>query len=457
MTRAAVYARVSLDKRDGRSVAEQETDGRRACQAEGWSIVGTYRDNGRSASRFATKDRPEWRRLLADLDGGRFDVLVLWEPSRGSRDLEDWAGLLRRCQRQRVLIHVTSHGHTYDPSSARDWKTLADDGVDSAHESNKTSARIRRTKVAQAAAGKPDGRFPIGYERVYDPRTRALIEQRPDPATAPIVRDVFERIVRGDPISVIAAYLGMGRSTVRRIATNPTYIGVRRYNGEDHPGDWEPLVSTEVFYAAAGVLSDPIRRTTRPGRARHLLSYLATCAVCGAKLTVVPRGRKQSYVCPAPAAHVGVRVDWAEDYVTAVVVERLSRSDIVEAVLASDDSAVLAARGEVERLRGRLREAVDMAGKGDLSMSSLGRLEATLVPEIEAAERRATTAATPPQLRALLDPAGDIATRWDALTVAARKDILRVLFTVIRVHPAKGRGRPAALDPSRIELVPTGM
>jgi site-specific DNA recombinase len=457
MTRAAVYARVSLDKRDGRSVAEQETDGRRACEAEGWSIADTYRDNGRSASRFATKDRPEWRRLLADLDGGRFDVLVLWEPSRGSRDLEDWAGLLRRCQRQRVLIHVTSHGHTYDPSSARDWKTLADDGVDSAHESNKTSARIRRTKVAQAAAGKPDGRFPIGYERVYDPRTRSLIEQRPDPATAPIVRDVFERIVRGDPISVIAADLGMGRSTVRRIATNPTYIGVRRYNGEDHPGDWEPLVSTEIFYAAARVLSDPIRKTTRPGRSKHLLSYLAVCAVCDAKLTVAPRGRKQSYVCPSPAAHVGVRVDWAESFVTVVVVERLSQPDIVEAVMASDDTAVLEARGEVERLRAKLREAVDMAATGDLSIASLSRLEAQLVPQIEAAERRATTAATPPQLRALLDPAGDIAARWDALTVAARKDILRVLFTAIRVHPAKGRGRPAALDPDRIELVPAGV
>jgi hypothetical protein len=263
-------------------------------------------------------------------------------------------------------------------------------------------------------------------------------------------------IVRGEPISVIAADLGMGRSTVRRIATNPTYIGVRRYNGEDHPGDWEPLVSEETFYAAAGVLSDPIRKTTRPGRSKHLLSYLATCAVCGGKLSVVKRGRGHAYVCPAPAAHVGIRVNWAEDYVTAVVVERLSRPDIVEAVMASDDTAVLEARGEVERLRTKLREAVDMAATGDLTIASLSRLEAQLVPAIEAAERRATTAATPPQLRALLDPAGDIAARWDALTVAARKDILRVLFTAIRVHPAKGKGRPATLDPDRVELIPAG-
>jgi site-specific DNA recombinase len=460
MTRAAVYARVSQDNEEtGRSVREQETEAREICERQGWDVTEVYTDNDRSASRFATKDRPEWRRLLRGLDSGGFDIIVLWEPSRGSRDLGDWIGFLDRCRNRGILIHVVSHRHTYDMAVSRDWKTLAEDGVSSAHESNQTSDRVRRGKADMARNGMPDGRVTFGYQRSYKIRKNKLVvdEQQPDRDTAPIVREVFERIVRGDPISVIAADLGMTRNRVRRIATNKAFIGIRHYRGEDHRATWPALVTEDQFYAAARVLSDPIRKTTRPGRAKHLLSYLATCAVCDAKLTVVPRGRKQSYVCPSPAAHVGVRVDWAEEYVTAVVVERLSQPDIVEAVFASDDAAVLEARGEAERLRGRLREAVDMAATGDLSMSSLGRLEATLQPQIEAADKRATTAATPPQLRALLDPAGDIAARWDALTVAARKDILRVLFVAIRVHSAKGRGRPATLDPSRIELIPAGV
>jgi DNA invertase Pin-like site-specific DNA recombinase len=459
MTRAAIYARVSDDRtEEGRSVREQEVEARAVCEREGWAITEVYTDNDRSASRFARKNRPEWGRLLRDLDSGDLDLVMLWEPSRGSRDLGDWIGFLDRCRNRGILIHVVSHRHTYDMAVSRDWKTLAEDGVSSAHESNQTSDRVRRDKADMARNGMPDGQVTFGYQRLYAIRKnkRVVDEQQPDRDTAPIVREVFARVMRGDPISTIAADLGMTRNRVRRIATNKAYIGIRHYNGEDHRATWPALVTEDQFYAAQRVLSDPIRRTTRPGRAKHLLSYLATCAVCGEGLSVRNMRGKPLYVC-RHGTHVGIRAEWADRYVTAVVIERLSQPDIFEAVIANDDTAVLEARGEAERLRARLREAVDMAANGELSMASLGRLEAQLIPQIEAAERRATTAATPPVLRELLDPVGTIRDRWDALSVAARKDILRCLLTAIRIHPAKGKGRPSHLDPGRIELIPRGL
>ena len=45
-----------------------------------------FRMKARSASRFATRERKDWARLLADLAAGRFGVLMLWEASRGDRD-----------------------------------------------------------------------------------------------------------------------------------------------------------------------------------------------------------------------------------------------------------------------------------------------------------------------------------------------------------------------------------
>ncbi|MQA27708.1 MAG: recombinase family protein, partial [Micromonosporaceae bacterium] len=88
--RAGIYARVSKDKRKrqrGRSVGEQETEARAACERRRWTVAEIYKDEDRSASRFAKKERPDWERLLADLDAGQLDVLVIWEPSRGDRTL----------------------------------------------------------------------------------------------------------------------------------------------------------------------------------------------------------------------------------------------------------------------------------------------------------------------------------------------------------------------------------
>jgi hypothetical protein len=55
--RALIYTRVSKDKRQGRSVEEQETECRRVCEHEGWTIADVLSDNDRSASRYATKTR----------------------------------------------------------------------------------------------------------------------------------------------------------------------------------------------------------------------------------------------------------------------------------------------------------------------------------------------------------------------------------------------------------------
>jgi DNA invertase Pin-like site-specific DNA recombinase len=83
---AAIYARVSADRRKReRSVDEQETEGRRVCDDEGWTVAAVYREDPISASRFAGRDRPEWARLLDDMASERFGVLVLWESSRGDR------------------------------------------------------------------------------------------------------------------------------------------------------------------------------------------------------------------------------------------------------------------------------------------------------------------------------------------------------------------------------------
>jgi hypothetical protein len=56
-------------------------------------------------------------------------------------------------------------------ANRRDWGSLAEDGVDCAYESEKTSVRIRRHVAAAMLARAPFGHCPYGSERDYDPKT----------------------------------------------------------------------------------------------------------------------------------------------------------------------------------------------------------------------------------------------------------------------------------------------
>src|SRR6266481_6306087 len=112
--RTVTYSRNSSAKQ--KSINDQKADNRRVCEAGGWSVVAEL-DDPSSASRYATKVRQNWVRLLELLPD--VDMVVLWEPSRGDRSLTSWAGFLDACRTHKVRIHAVSHQTTYDPANPR--------------------------------------------------------------------------------------------------------------------------------------------------------------------------------------------------------------------------------------------------------------------------------------------------------------------------------------------------
>ena len=214
---------------------------------------------------------------------------------------------------------------TYDPANGRDRRSLLEDAVDSEFESGKISARLKRAAAANAAAGKPHGRAPYGYRRRYDERTRKMIAQEPDPVEAPVIRELFERVKSGHSLRSIALDLRGARhphptgkiflrSTCacwRRPRRTPACGCTTRMadGGRGHSpqpgtpgvqvvkGTWEPLVSEATYRAVQRILTDPKRTTTRPGRAKHLLSNIAVCDVCDGPIFVSFRSGQTTYQC----------------------------------------------------------------------------------------------------------------------------------------------------------------
>ena len=494
---AAIYDRVSFDKRgDHRSVGEQKDANIAACTEHGWrwSDQSIYTDNDRSASRFATKPRPDWQRVLTDLERSRYEVIVLWEPARGSRELIGWITFLNMCRDAGILIHITAHGHTYDVRKRRDYKTLAEEGLDSADESEKVAGRVNRTTEAQAMRGLPHGRLLYGYRREYtvDERGRKhLVGQYPDeiPRTAVtadeeeityshagVVREIIDRMAKGDTARRIARSLNDRRiptpgdgqrweaRIVTRLAVNPAYAGLRVWQGKVvGAASWEGLVAEAAHHTVVARLEDSSRKWDRDTSLKYLGSGLFVCGVCGSQVRPIYRYWGMAYTCTpkvpwdekkVTGRHVVRSIEDVDKYVQRAVWLRILRPDLVELLAqdrdADEQGAFLA--DQISERKRRLDEASDAYARGELSISRLSRIEATLEPEIEKLRAQMIQFRVGPVLDGLILPTlKQVEAEWWSRPLVQRREVIRVLVERVEIlKVGKGRRNYAPEESVRI-------
>src|SRR4051794_25185585 len=107
--RAACYCRTSSDPNDKREgVDRQRDDTTDICALNGWQAVGYYIDNDVSASK--GKHRPEWERLMADVEAGKVDAIVVWNQDRAWRKMADFEQLRPVLEPRGVVLATTNIG-----------------------------------------------------------------------------------------------------------------------------------------------------------------------------------------------------------------------------------------------------------------------------------------------------------------------------------------------------------
>jgi DNA invertase Pin-like site-specific DNA recombinase len=449
-TSAHLYLRVSTIKQ--KSNADQDAENRAAAEKHGWPIGHVYADVG-SASRYGKKTRDGFEKLLADLRAGVFargDVLILWESSRGSRETEEWAKLLNLLAKSGVLVHVTSHGRTYDPAKPRDRRSLDEDGVDSAYESGKTSDRVRRAAAANAAAGRPyGGPTPYGYVRVYDPKTGVLAGQEPDPERAPVIQELFDRIEKGHSLRSIAldfeargivsrAGKPISARQLRDFALQAAYAGLRKSEttGQTVKAIWPAIVSSRQYHAVYSILTDPARSTRRPGSGKWLLSLIALCAVCAASgaresfMTVQYRGTKAKYKCQN-VGHVTIDREELDGIAEEAILSYVNRPDIREQLAAAwgrENERLEQIRGDLARARAELRELAAGVGAGKVTFEFGAMAEPGIKRRIAKLEAQENELSTPAVLRGLVGVGLTLA-QWRDKPMSTRREAARLLLS----------------------------
>jgi site-specific DNA recombinase len=285
--RCAVYTRKSSD--EGLDQAFNSLDAQReACEAyiasqrhEGWKLCPwRYDDGGYSGG---TMERPGLRALLADVDAGLVDVIVVYKVDRLTRALSDFARIIERLDaREASFVSVTQ---AFNTTSSMGRLTLNVLLSFAQFEREVTGERIRDKIAASKKKGMwMGGTLPLGYDRPL-PGTHVL---RVNEDEAETVRAIFARYLALGSVHALAQELeAQGVVSKRRITEkgkvlggipfsrgalfhllrNPVYLGKITHKGTVHEGSHAGLVDEDLF--------DAVQRRLDHQRRRHKASTQA--------------------------------------------------------------------------------------------------------------------------------------------------------------------------------------
>src|SRR5450631_2399185 len=210
--RCAVYTRKSSE--EGLEMEFNSLDAQReACEAyvasqraEGWILVPDHYDDGGFSG--GTLERPALKRLRADIEAGKVDVVVVYKIDRLSRSLMDFSRLVEVFDQHKVtFVSVTQSFNTTTSMGRLTLNILLSFAQ---FEREVIGERIRDKFAASRKRGMwMGGTVPLGYAV----RDRKLVIEAHDAA---VVRMIFERFARIGSTTRLAQELAGEGVTTRK-------------------------------------------------------------------------------------------------------------------------------------------------------------------------------------------------------------------------------------------------
>ena len=291
----AIYARLSIEnsKKDDNG---ESIDGQIAiCQDyvdehPYLHLAGTYVDNGWTGT---NTNRPEFQRMLDDINAGKIKAIVIKDFSRFSRDYIEAGNLLENVFPFLGVrfISVADNYDSFETDGSAQSLLIPLKNLINSYYSKDISKKVSTAVHTKQLAGEHiPSMIPYGYRKSETQEYRF----EPDPETAPIVTKIFDMRASGMPYNKIVAYLNAngvsspgklrynrGQTTdktyanalwsvagIKQIFKNPTYLGhlvfgrmptalylgKPNYAYEPDQSKWrilenmhEPLVTQEIF------------------------------------------------------------------------------------------------------------------------------------------------------------------------------------------------------------------
>lgn len=279
--RCAVYTRKSTE--DGLEQEFNSLDAQReACEAyvlsqrhEGWTLVpNRYDDGGFSGGSML---RPGLKALLADIEAGLVDVIVVYKVDRLTRSLADFAKIVEQLDaKQASFVSVTQAFNTTTSMGRLTLNVLLSFAQ---FEREVTGERIRDKIAASKKKGIwMGGPVPLGYEVVdrklvpvpeEAERVRTIMRRYLEVRTVPLLIEVLrnENIVTKVQSRASGPHRGgipFRRGSLFHLLKNPVYRGKIVHKEQIYEGEHEAVVDEELWDAVQAQLNEKAPPRKRP-------------------------------------------------------------------------------------------------------------------------------------------------------------------------------------------------
>lgn len=470
MTTAAVYVRVSKDREGGGlGVARQEEDCRALCERIGWTVGDVYSDNDVSA--YSGKPRPEWQRLIADVETGSVDAIAVWHVDRLTRSPVELEHVIALADRHGLkLATVTGEVDLGTPTGRMVARIL---GATARQEAEHKGERQRRQRRQSAEAGKPNGggTRPYGFEA---DRVTVVAEE------ADIIREVARRALAGESLSSIARDLAARGietpkgghwqpRTLRQLLASARISGRRehtpRLTGDNGTrplvGDivatavWRAIISPADSDRLRAMLSDPDRQRFSAANGRtYLLSGILRCGKCGGSMCGRPRSGVARYVCPnlpggKTCGGTATNAARTDDFVRDLVLVALSSPDLAERLRRHDDvDPELPA--QIRADEAQLEELASVWASGEISRGEWRVAREIIESRLDGNRSRLARVSVTAPIDDVVGDYDDLLARWETMNVSQRRAVVAAVLDRVDVNPSNPRKR---FDPDRFAPV----
>ncbi|MDP0398531.1 recombinase family protein [Tsukamurella strandjordii] len=378
--RALIVVRLSRVTDATTSPERQLAACRELCDQRGYEVVGVAEDLDVSAGKTTPFNRPALSQWLTGSGVGTFDVIVVYRMDRLVRRLLDLADMIRWGQNHGVALVSATEAfldltQPFGDVIALLVAKVAEMELEAISERNASAFR-HNIRAGKYRGGIP----PWGYAPQRDDDGDWRLVQ--DPAQVEVIREVVERVLKGEPLRAIAHDLTKrgvptprdcfaalnGREMqgyewhsgpLKRSLTSPTMIGrvttrealldahgrpQRDAKGRKMFGDEvvvtgddgtpiqraEPILSREIFERVGVELADRENRKEPTVRSSGLLLRVLYCGECGKPAYRLKggKGRKPRYRCASmqsadPCGNRTVSLEWADDEVEKKILSAL--------------------------------------------------------------------------------------------------------------------------------------
>src|ERR1700736_4193377 len=314
--RCAIYTRKSSEEgleQEFNSLQAQSE----ACEAyirsqrhEGWILARTRYDDGGFSG--GNMERPALQRLLADIQGGRIDIIVVYKVDRLTRSLADFARLVEIFDAQGVsFVSVTQQFNTTSSMGRLTLNVLLSFAQ---FEREVTGERIRDKIAASKKKGMwMGGIVPLGY----DASERTLVINSAEAETVRCIFTLYREFGCVRRVKEEANRLGLrtkrsttasgierggkpfSRGHIYRLLANPIYTGQIAHKDQLYSGQHRALIDTATWTAVRDHLATTVTNHRRKADAAEpsLLAGLLVDAR-GGRFTpshAVKKGRRYRY------------------------------------------------------------------------------------------------------------------------------------------------------------------